>query len=81
MLGLDSHIASPVSGTMIDREIDGPIAWTGATLVSGEGSARLGPECLAELMAVAALLRANPLPVPVLDPEDFDLAHCRSARG
>jgi hypothetical protein len=32
-------------------------------------------------MAVAALLRANPLPVPVLDPEDFDLAHCRSARG
>ena len=66
---------------MIDREIGGPIAWTRATLASGEGSARLGPECLAELMAVAALLRANPLPVPVLDPEDFDLAHCRSARG
>ena len=81
MQGLDSSITSPVSRAMIDREIDGPIAWTRATLTSGEGSARLGPECLAELMAVAALLRANPLPVPVLDPEDFDLAHCRSARG
>jgi alpha-ketoglutarate-dependent taurine dioxygenase len=64
---------------MIDHEIVGPIAWTRATLASGEGSARLGPECLAELMAVAALLRANPLQVPVLDPADFDLAHCRRA--
>jgi alpha-ketoglutarate-dependent taurine dioxygenase len=64
---------------MIDREIGGPIAWTRATLASGEGPARLGPECLAELMAAAALLRANPLPVPALDPADFDLTHCRSA--
>ena len=42
MLGLDSHIASPVSGVMIDREIDEPIAWTRKTLASGEGSARCG---------------------------------------
>lgn len=64
---------------MIDREIDGPIAWTGATLAPGEGWARLGPECLAELLAAAALLRANPLPVPAVNPADFDLTHCRRA--
>jgi alpha-ketoglutarate-dependent taurine dioxygenase len=62
---------------MLDREIGGPIAWTRASLASGVGWVRLGPECLAELLAVAALLRANPLPVPALDPADFDLAHCR----
>ena len=66
---------------MIGREIDGPIAWTRATLASGDGWARLSQACLAELLAVADLLRANPLPVLALDPADFDLAHCRSARG
>ncbi len=65
---------------MIDREIDGPIAWTRATLAPGEGWARLSPECLVELLAVASLLRANPLPVLALDPADFDLAHCRRSR-
>ena len=64
---------------MIDREIDGPIAWTRATLASGVGWMRLGQECLAELLTVAAVLRANPLPVLALDPVDFDLAHCRRA--
>lgn len=64
---------------MIDRELDGPIAWTGETLAPEEGRARLGPACVAELLAVAALLRANPLPAPALDPADFDLAHCRRA--
>ena len=64
---------------MIGREIDGPIAWTRATLASGDGWARLSQECLAELLAVADLLRANPLPVLALDPADFDLAHCRRA--
>ena len=64
---------------MMDREIDGSIAWTRATLVPGAGWARLPDECLKELLAVAALLRADPLPVLALDPADFDLAHCRRA--
>ena len=62
---------------MIDREIDGPIAWTRASLPPGQSRARLGRECLAELLDAAALLRANPLPVAALDPADFDLTHCR----
>ena len=64
---------------VIDREIDGPIAWTRATFSSGDGWTCLSEECLAELLAVAALLRANPLPVQALDPADFNLAHCRRA--
>ena len=63
----------------IDREICGPIAWTRATLASGDGWARLGEECLAELLAIVAQLRTDPLPVLALDPADFDLAHCRRA--
>jgi alpha-ketoglutarate-dependent taurine dioxygenase len=64
---------------MIDREIEGPIAWSRATLAPGDGWARLGETCVAELLAVAAQLRAAPLPVLALDPADFDLMHCRAA--
>ena len=64
---------------MIDRQIDGPTAWTRATLAPGDGWSRLSEACVAELLAVAAELRANPLPVLALAPADFDLAHCRRA--
>jgi len=62
---------------VIEGEIDGPIAWTRATLASGEGRVRLSPECVTELHGAVALLRANPLPVLALDPADFDLTECR----
>jgi alpha-ketoglutarate-dependent taurine dioxygenase len=65
--------------TMIEREIDGPIAWTPASLASENSRARLTDECVAELLGVVARLRADPLPVLALDPADFDLAHCRRA--
>src|SRR5215468_30084 len=48
---------------MIDREIDGRIAWTRATLAPDEGGARLSDACLAELLDAAAQLRVHPLPV------------------
>src|SRR5262250_375783 len=64
---------------MIDREIDGRIAWTRATLAPDEGGARLSDACLAELLAAAAQLRVHPLPLLALDPVDFDLGHCRRA--
>ena len=62
---------------VIEGDIDGPIAWTRATLAAGEGRVRLSEASLAELLGAVALLRANPLPVLALDPADFDLAHCR----
>src|SRR5258708_35290550 len=64
---------------MIDTEIEGPIAWTRATLVPGQGWARLDAACQEELLAVAAELRADPLPALALDPAAFDLTHCRRA--
>ena len=64
---------------MIDREIDGRIAWTRATLTPDEGGARLSDACVAELLDAAAQLRVHPLPVLALDPVDFDLGHCRRA--
>ena len=64
---------------MIDREIDGQIAWTRAALAPGEGRARLSEACVAELLGAAAQLRAHPLPFLALDPVDFDLGHCRHA--
>jgi alpha-ketoglutarate-dependent taurine dioxygenase len=68
-----------VAGAMIDREIDGPIAWTRATLAPGQGWGRLDAACQAELLAAAAELRADPLPALALDPAAFDLPHCRRA--
>jgi alpha-ketoglutarate-dependent taurine dioxygenase len=68
-----------VAIAMIEREIEGPIAWTRSTLAPGDGRAGLSQECVAELLAVVTLLRANPLPVLALDAADFDLAHCRRA--
>jgi alpha-ketoglutarate-dependent taurine dioxygenase len=64
---------------MIDREIEGPIAWTRATLAAGDGRVRLDEGCRAEILAAAAELRADPLPVLALDPAAFHLAHCRRA--
>ena len=63
----------------MDREIDGRIAWTRATLAPDEGGARLSDACVAELLDAAAQLRVHPLPVLALDPVDFDLGHCRRA--
>jgi len=64
---------------MIDREIDGRIAWTRATLAPGEGGAHLSDACVAELLDAAAQLQAHPLPVLALDTVDFNLGHCRRA--
>ena len=68
-----------MSTTMIDRHIESPAAWTRSTVSLDEGRLLLGPECLAEIEAVADTLRANPLPVLALSPADFELAHCRRA--
>src|SRR5262249_15878054 len=69
----------PMSPTMIDRQIDSPAAWTGSIVASDAGRLVLDHDCLAEIETVAATLRANPLPVLVLAPADFELAHCRRA--
>ena len=68
-----------MSTRIIDRNIESPAAWTRSTLASGDGRLRLSPACLAEIESLAAMLRANPLPVLALRPDDFALDHCRDA--
>jgi len=65
-----------MSAVMIDRHIDAPAAWTRSTVVH-DGRLVLDRACLGEIEAVAATLRANPLPVLALSADDFDLVHCR----
>jgi alpha-ketoglutarate-dependent taurine dioxygenase len=64
---------------MIDRTIDSPQAWTRETLGPGAGLVPLPAACASEIEAVLATLRANPLPVLALTPDDFDLPACRAA--
>lgn len=61
----------------LDAEIEGAIAWTGEKLAQKDGLVTLSPECLAELDTLVGDLRANPLPLPALRPDDFELPRTR----
>lgn len=62
---------------MLDRDVEGPIAWTGDTLAADAGLIHFSDCCLAELEAAARVLRENPLPVVALRADDFELSACR----
>jgi alpha-ketoglutarate-dependent taurine dioxygenase len=68
-----------MSTRMIDQDIESPAAWTRSTLASGDSRLPLTPACLGEVESLAATLRANPLSVLALRPDDFALDHCRRA--
>lgn len=68
-----------MSDAIIDHDLDGPIAWTRDSLSPADGTIPLTEDCLAEIRAVAAVLRENPLPVLALRPDDFDMPACRAA--
>lgn len=57
--------------------IGGSIVWKGETLDERDGLIILDERSLSELDAIAALLRDNPLPVEMLEPEAFELTACR----
>ncbi len=57
----------------------GPNAWTGATLGADDGTITLSPECLAEIGETLAVLRANPLPILALGPDDVEMPACATA--
>jgi alpha-ketoglutarate-dependent taurine dioxygenase len=63
---------------ILDRSISGSIAWKADTLLPDDGSLRIDPACLDELRSAATLLRANPLPLEALTPDDFALPACRA---
>lgn len=66
-----------VTSSML-REIDtSPIAWTSDRLPPDAGTFRVDASSRDELLVIAALLDANPLPVVSLRTEDFDMPACR----
>lgn len=73
----DSVVPPSAEQNIINHEIDGQIAWKGADLPADAGVVTLTAECSAEISALVELLRANPLPLTALRPDDFDLPACR----
>jgi len=66
-----------VEASRIPRsKLDGPIVWTRDSLSPTDGIVALDPDAAAELDAMIALLRDNPLPVEFLEPSMFKLAAC-----
>jgi len=68
----------PDTPRMLERRIDDPIAWTTETLLPNDGLVEIDAACLAEIRAVASLLRDNPLPIEALEPDDFEMPACRA---
>jgi hypothetical protein len=54
----------------------GDNAWTGSKLGVDDGKVTLSRDCLAEIGETLALLRANPLPVLGLSPDDVEMPAC-----
>lgn len=63
---------------MLDHQYRGPQAWTRETIRPGEWVIELTPAAVAELREVVHRLRAAPLPVLLLHPDQFELAACRA---
>ena len=63
---------------ILDHKSDGPMAWRFETMLPDDGLVRLDKACLGELLGIADDLRANPLPVEVLSPDDFAMPACRT---
>jgi len=62
------------------REIDNnAIAWTNDALAADAGVVRITAACRDEMLSVAALLDANPLPLVALRPDNFEMPECRAA--
>ena len=61
----------------IDHVVDGKKAWVRADIKREDWFFPLTPECLSELQAILAGLRANPRPPEQLDPAHFALPACR----
>ena len=71
-----SRAGSAETPPMLRDATDGPATWTADRLDDDAGLVPITDACLDELLAVARVLDANPLPVISLHPDDFDLAAC-----
>ncbi len=75
ILNQDAHVGKP---PMREVPFRGPIAWDRESLASSDGMIPLDTAARRELDRVVEILRANPLPVQLLVPEEFELPACRA---
>ena len=53
------------------------MTWTAESLSPEDGHLNLSENCKGEILALAAMLKANPVPPQTLSPNDFNLQDCR----
>lgn len=63
---------------MIDTVVEGPQAWTRATIQEDAWKVPVPSDCLMELAQVASDLKYHPLPTILLSPDDYPLTACRA---
>ena len=66
---------------MLTARFEGRQAWMRDTVAPPDWTVRLTADCLAELRAVLAALRRSPLPLFLLQPQDWELDACRVLMG
>lgn len=75
VLNQQPHAAAPVVRT---TPFTGPIAWEKATLRPDDGLIRLNADARRELDRIVDVIRHNPLPTPMLTPDEFEMPACRA---
>ncbi len=68
----------PSNARMLEQDISSRMAWRGDQLAAEAGIVRLSGGVLDELSRVVELLRASPLPLLALRPDDFELPMAES---
>ena len=69
------HTPLPVVRT---TPFTGPVAWDRESLKKDDGLIRLDAESRRELDSIVEVLRHNPLPTPMLVPDEFEMPACRA---
>ncbi len=73
-----SAITRSIAPQTIDHIVGGTKAWVRADIRRENWFLRLTPECLAELHAIVAELRAHPCVIEQIDPARFAMPACRA---
>ncbi|MBI3513825.1 MAG: TauD/TfdA family dioxygenase [Proteobacteria bacterium] len=76
---MNGATATALSDSVLDAVIPAPGAWRRADLRTEDYLETLSPACLDEIRRAADAIARFPLPTVLLDPADFELAHCRAA--
>ena len=73
VLNQQTHSATPA---VRKAPFAGPIAWERDSLAKDDGLIRLDAESRRELDGIVEVIRHNPLPTPMLSPDEFEMPAC-----